>query len=1064
MRNPVAMIGMVLLVCSAQMSNVQAVTYYVSPTGNDANAGTSTTAPWRTIDRVNQLGTSLNPGDQILFQRGGVFRGKLTIPDNGISGNPMVVGAYGTGVDPVVAGSIAVTGWTVYSGNIWQATVTQDVKQVYFNGALQNLARFPNTGWLRTDNAASTSTVDAALTQGSGYFTGATMVIRTTNWSYDTARVTAHNGTTLTHSSTGNTMGAQQWGYFLRNKLSLLDAPGEWFYDGAADKLYMWCPANANPSSNLVEAAVLDNGLYMGWQRNNWRIENIQFRHQTDASLRMSGTFSVEVANCVFSDTHQAIRSTGSQQNFHHLTITRTYATGAMLLDNNSSFTNCVVSDIALQPGMGESNWGYFGLRATGTGMVFTDNLITNTGYIGMVIEQNSLVERNIVRQALAILNDGGGIAIDNADGLVIRNNMVMDMVGNTESVAPEHTSYFPICHGIYFGNISIKNTLVEKNTVANCATSGIHVDHTMVSTGNQVKDNVLYNNGTQLSISDFSNYNGPGATAPYHVPSFNTVYSGNTMYCLTKDQLCMLQLHVYNAGTWVDFGTFNNNYYYNPFNELSIQQFNTLGGVRRYFTLERWQTERSEDAASSRSPLRQSAWSTTAELTGNLVQNGTFSSNVSGWGGWPTNATATHDLTKLDNGCLKAYIPNNSVYWEYSLQNPDQFAVTNGQWYRMRFSLQSSAHGEVFAGVKGMSQMTGSTQIYGRDVPFGPERRDVELYFQSDLTDQALVRFVNHYTEPLYYLDNVQLHRVSVAAVDPTVEHRLLYNDQATSQTFTLSGTWKDVTGAVQPASVTLQPFTSKVVYRTSTTGGPTGSVGAKFYLDGPMNYTAGSMATSLRSQGILPQVEPYTALGLPVANSAATMSTSVWNATGTSAVVDWVVLELRNADASYTLAERRAALLRADGNVVDVTGATQVPFGTATVGKYLVVRHRNHLAAMPSSAISSNGQVMDLSLPSVGLYGTSAMRVNGTVRALWAGDVSRNGTVSYTGSSNDRDPILVAVGSTVPTATVSGYRIEDVNLDGVVKYVGSANDRDIILTTIGGTVPTAVRLAQVP
>lgn len=65
---------------------------------------------------------------------------------------------------------------------------------------MQTLARYPNTGWLRTDVAGSTSIVDAALTQGSGYFTGARAVIRTTNWSYDTARVSAHTGTTLTRA------------------------------------------------------------------------------------------------------------------------------------------------------------------------------------------------------------------------------------------------------------------------------------------------------------------------------------------------------------------------------------------------------------------------------------------------------------------------------------------------------------------------------------------------------------------------------------------------------------------------------------------------------------------------------------------------------------------------------------------------------------------------------------------------------------------------------------------------------------------------------------------------
>ena len=1058
----------ILALCAAFIlpGALSAVTYYVSPTGSDTNTGTSSASPWKTITRVNQIGTALNPGDQILFQRGGVYRGKVTISDNGVAGNPMVLGAYGTGAAPIISGSVAVTGWTVHSGNIWKAPVSSKVKYVYVNGQLLTLARYPNTGWLRTDVAASTSIVDAALTQGSGYFTGARAVIRTTNWSYDTARVSAHSGTTLTHTSTGNSMGAQQWGYFLCNKLSLLDAAGEWYYDAAAGQLYLWCPNNANPSTVLVEAAVQDFGVYFGWQRNNWRVENIAMQHQIEASLRLSGTYNLEVAYCTMSDTYQAIMSTGGTQNFHHLTIARTYGTAVFLQDDNSSFTSSTLNDIALIPGLGESNWGYFGIRSTGANMVYTDNRLENIGYIGMVTEQNTLVERNVVKQALATLNDGGGIALDNADGMIVRKNVVMDMVGNIESIAPEHTSNFPICHGIYFGNISIKNTTVDGNTVANCASSGIHVDHTMVSTGNQVKNNVLYNNGTQLSISDFSNYNGPGATAPYHVPAFNTIYSGNTLYCLERGQFCMSQLHVY-SNNFVDYGTFSNNYYYNPYNELSIEQFNTMAGVRKYFSLERWQVDRSEDTGSSRSPLRQNDRATASELSSNLVVNGTFNTNVTGWGGWPTNATATHNTSYLDNGCLKANLPNNSVYSEYNVQNPDQFPVTNGQWYRLKFSVQAPANGQFEAGVKGMSQVNGQGVIAERAFAFGPERRDLEYYFQCGLTDQALMRFVNQYTEPLYYLDNVALHRVTVTVVDPLQDHVLLVNDQPTAQNYSLTGTWKDVTGAVQGTTVTLQPYTSKVVYRTSTTGGTGGSgtVGAKFFLSGPMNWTTGIMATSLKTAGLVPQTEPYTALGITVANTGATAAGPVWNATGNQTVVDWVVLELRNADATYTVAERRAALLRADGTVVDATGTgTQVTFSTTTLGKYLVVRHRNHLPAMTSSAISQVNQVMDFSIPAVGLYGTNGMQVNNGYRALWPGDVTRNHVVSYAGANNDRDPMLVAIGSTVPTNTISGYRVEDVNMDGTVKYVGSANDRDVVLVTIGGSVPTATKAAQVP
>jgi len=64
-----------------------------------------------------------------------------------------------------------------------------------------------------------------------------------------------------------------------------------------------------------------------------------------------------------------------------------------------------------------------------------------------------------------------------------------------------------------------------------------------------------------------------------------------------------------------------------------------------------------------------------------------------------------------------------------------------------------------------------------------------------------------------------------------------------------------------------------------------------------------------------------------------------------------------------------------------------------------------------------------------------------------LWTGNVNGDDRVKYTGSGNDRDPILISIGSIAPNNTISGYVFEDVNLDGLVKYTGSGNDRDRVL-----------------
>jgi hypothetical protein len=72
-------------------------TYYVSPTGNDANAGTSSSAPWKTVAKVNSM--SFGPGDAVLFKGGQVFSGCLVVGSKikATAQQPFVIGAYGSG-------------------------------------------------------------------------------------------------------------------------------------------------------------------------------------------------------------------------------------------------------------------------------------------------------------------------------------------------------------------------------------------------------------------------------------------------------------------------------------------------------------------------------------------------------------------------------------------------------------------------------------------------------------------------------------------------------------------------------------------------------------------------------------------------------------------------------------------------------------------------------------------------------------------------------------------------------------------------------------------------------
>ena len=76
----------------------------------------------------------------------------------------------------------------------------------------------------------------------------------------------------------------------------------------------------------------------------------------------------------------------------------------------------------------------------------------------------------------------------------------------------------------------------------------------------------------------------------------------------------------------------------------------------------------------------------------------------------------------------------------------------------------------------------------------------------------------------------------------------------------------------------------------------------------------------------------------------------------------------------------------------------------------------------------------------------------------------VNTDGTLRYTGSDNDRDPMLSAIGGAVPTAMAQGYLPADVDMDGFVRYTGADNDREPVLVNVGGSVPTAERTGQLP
>lgn len=136
-----------------------AATYYLDPGGRDDADGLTPAGAWQTLTRLNEA--DLQPGDEVLFRRGGLFRGSLH-PASGEPGRPVRYGAYGEGPKPILQGSVSRSvpaDWTEEAPGRWAT-----VKPLYT--AADELDALDADVWsLHTENGAA-ATVRTSREEG----------------------------------------------------------------------------------------------------------------------------------------------------------------------------------------------------------------------------------------------------------------------------------------------------------------------------------------------------------------------------------------------------------------------------------------------------------------------------------------------------------------------------------------------------------------------------------------------------------------------------------------------------------------------------------------------------------------------------------------------------------------------------------------------------------------------------------------------------------------------------------------------------------------------------------
>ncbi len=192
---------------------------------------------------------------------------------------------------------------------------------------------------------------------------------------------------------------------------------------------------------------------------------------------------------------------------------------------------------------------------------------------------------------------------------------------------------------------------------------------------------------------------------------------------------------------------------------------------------------------------------------------------------------------------------------------------------------------------------------------------------------------------------------------------------------------------------------------------------------------------------------------------------------------IVDWVFIELRQGTSPGSiLTQTRSALIQRDGDIVDIDGISPVYFKNLdpNTNYSIGVRHRNHLGLYSANALPANLYSLGLTASIVDLKNGAASTIrgiantnyanDGTVNLLYAGNVNLNGNVRYSNSANDKDDILLILGSNQLGLINNTYHRGDINMNRNVRYSNAQNDKDYLLSTPLTSNQLAAKLPATP